>query len=209
MPKISTLSRPCPPGSAGPTPCQPGSLCSSCLDVQGMGAPDLGRRRCTWPPTGRGCRQTQFLAQVTRGISQWKAFRRAKSRRSKSSPGYCACSRAPGSSSMRSSKPKGIFTLGPFQDLQALSHHEQQQLPEHPPDLLPAGTELERAVIPACRRCTRLHLAKKGNVREFTKKREKEKEKETAPTKQTPHRTDRIMESPRLEKTYKIIQSNL
>lgn len=69
-PKISTLSRPCPPGSAGPTPCQPGSLCSSCLDVQGMGAPDLGRRRCTWPPTGRGCRQTQFLAQVTRGISQ-------------------------------------------------------------------------------------------------------------------------------------------
>jgi len=70
----------------------------------------------------------------------------------------------PGSSSMRSSRGKGIFTLGPFQDLQALSHREQQQLPEYPPNLLPAGTELEQAFIPACRGCTSLHFAKKGNI---------------------------------------------
>lgn len=34
-----------------------------------------------------------------------------------SNRGYCACSRAPSSSSTRSSREKGIFTLGPFQDL--------------------------------------------------------------------------------------------
>lgn len=64
----------------------------------------------------------QPLAQVIGGIFQYKAFRRTDCR---SNPGYCACSRALSSSSRRSSRGKGTFTVGPFQDLQALSHHEQ------------------------------------------------------------------------------------
>lgn len=64
----------------------------------------------------------QFRDQITRGIFQYKAFMRTDC---KNNSGYCACSRALSSSSTRSSRGKGIFTVGLFQGLQALSHHEQ------------------------------------------------------------------------------------
>lgn len=121
MTKTGTLSRSWPQrhaedssSPARPAPCQRCSPRGGCPAGEGISSTQQRLR------AGPG----QFPAQITGGISPKKAFRRGECR-SKSSPGYCAYSRAPGSSRMRSLGGKGIFTLGPFQDFQALSHHEQ------------------------------------------------------------------------------------